>query len=307
MTDLVIRALAQDEADALFTSLPDPGLVGRAILDPPQNAYRTRPNGGDQRAEWSWVALRDGEVVARTAYWGSAEDTEPVVMEWFGFTDREAAVELLRATPYHCNFELPLPVGWDRDPRVRAAAQAQLDAAAEAGYHPLAERLSYRWTPECGVPERPGRLVFRPEPDDEVILDVVRRVHSQTLDAHALLAIEKGGLQQAAEEELEFFTWCPSPRDWWRLAYTPEGELVGIEVPVHNPSGPAVGFIGVVPEQRGHGYGRDLLIECTRQLADEGAQFIAAATDVANAGMAKNFARAGYPVVRHRYVMAHRG
>jgi GNAT superfamily N-acetyltransferase len=157
------------------------------------------------------------------------------------------------------------------------------------------------------VLERPGRLVFRPEPDDEVILDVVRRVHSQTLDAHALLAIEKGGLQQAAEEELEFFTWCPSPRDWWRLAYTPEGELVGIEVPVHNPSGPAVGFIGVVPEQRGHGYGHDLLVECTRHLVDQGAQFIAAATDVANAGMAKNFARAGYPVVRHRYVMAHRG
>jgi GNAT superfamily N-acetyltransferase len=307
MTDLVIRALVQDEADTLFNSLDDSGLVGRAVLTPPQNVYRTRPNGGDQRAEWSWVALRDGKVVARVAYWGGEDDTEPVVMEWFGFTDREAAVALLRTTPYHCTFELPLPVGWESDPQVRQAAQAQLDAAAEAGYRPLVERLTYRWTPDCGVPERPGRLVFRPEPDDDVILEVLRRVHSRTLDAHALLAIEKGGLELAAEEEVEFFRWCPSPRDWWRLACTPAGELVGIQVPVHNPSGPAIGFIGVVPEQRGHGYGHDLLVECTHRLVDEGAQFIAGATDVANVGMARNFARAGYPVVRHRYCMTHPG
>lgn len=305
MTDLVIRALVQDEADELFNSLADPGLVGRAVLDAPQNVYRTRAAGGDQRAEWSWVALRDGEVVARTAYWGAAEDTEPVLMEWFGFTDRAAAVELLRATPYHCNFELPLPAGWRDDPRLREAAEAQIGAAAEAGYRPLAERLSYRWTPGCGVPERPGRLVFRPEPDDEVILDVLRRVHSRTLDAHALLAIEQGGLRQAAAEELEFFRWCPSPREWWQLAHTPQGELVGIHVPVHNPSGPAIGFVGVVPEQRGHGYGYDLLVECTRRLVDEGATFISGATDLANVGMAKNFARAGHPVVRHRFVMTH--
>lgn len=307
MTDLVIRALVEDEATELFNSLQDPGLVGRSVLASPQNVYRTRAEGGDQRPEWSWVALRGGEVVARVAYWGGPDDTEPVVMEWFAFTDRRAAVELLRATPHQCPFELPLPAGWESDPAVRDAARAQIDAAAEAGYTPLVERLNYRWTPDCGVPPSPGRLVFRPEPDDAVILSTLRRVHSDTLDAHARLAVENGGLELAAQEELDFLNWCPSPRDWWRLAYTPEGELVGIQAPVHNPSGPAVGFIGVVPEQRGHGYGHDLLVECTRMLAAEGAEFIAAATDTGNLGMAKGFARAGYPVRAHRYCMTYGG
>lgn len=97
---------------------------------------------------------------------------------------------------------------------------------------------------------------------------------------------------------MDFFHWCPSPREWWRLAYTPDGEVAGIQVPAHNPSGPCVGFIGVVPEARGHGYGYDLLVECTRFLVEQGAEFVAGATDQGNAPMAAAFARAGYPVIQ---------
>ncbi|WP_103500792.1 GNAT family N-acetyltransferase [Streptomyces sp. SM14] len=305
MTDLVIRTLAEHEASALFNSLDSPGLVGRSVLDPPHNVYRTRAEGGDQRPEWSWVALRDGVVVARLAFWGSAKDTEPVLMEWLDFTDRDAAVRLLRAAGRRPRFESPLPVGWEDDPATRAAALAVRDVAAAVGYVPLVERLSYRWTPAAGVPERPGRLVFRPEPDDEVVLDALRRVHSSTLDSSAARAVERGGTELAAREELEFFRWCPSPREWWRLAYTRDGRLAGIQVPVRNPSGPAVGFVGVVPEQRGHGYGYDLLVECTHHLADRGAAFVSASTDAHNTGMAKAFARAGYPLVRRMHVMVH--
>jgi RimJ/RimL family protein N-acetyltransferase len=303
VTDLIIRALQQDEARALFTSLPDPGLVGRAVLDPPHNVYATVAEGGEYRPEWTWVALREGTVVARAAFWGGAKDAEPVALDWFDFTDREAAVELLRAVPLRADYELVLPPDYRERPETRAAAADRVDAAAEAGYRPLVERFRYDWTPACGLPERPGRLEFRPEPDDEKILAVLRRVHSRTLDAHALRAIEKGGVPLAAEEELAFFRWCPSPRAWWRLAYTPDGELVGIQVPARNQTVPVVGFIGVVPEQRGHGYAYDLLVECTHTLAAEGARKIAASTDLGNAGMAKAFARAGYPVVQRRICM----
>jgi GNAT superfamily N-acetyltransferase len=133
-----------------------------------------------------------------------------------------------------------------------------------------------------------------------VVLDILRRVHSVTLDAHALRAIAEDGLDRAAQEELDFFHWCPSPREWWQLAHTPEGELVGIQIPAHNPSGPCVGFIGVVPEQRGNGYAYDLLVECTNFLAEQGAEFIAGATDQGNFPMAANFAKAGHPVVQER-------
>lgn len=303
MTDLVIRALVEDEARETFTSLPDPGLVGRALLGRP---YETVAAGGEYRPEWSWVALRDGKVVARAAFWGGPDDEQPIALDWFDFApgEREAAVRLLREVPLHAEYEMLLPPGWREQPAARAAAEARIDAAQEAGYRPLMERYRYEWTTGCPLPERPARLLFRPEPDDEVIRQVLRRVHSVTLDGHAQKAIAEGGVEQAAEEEMEFFGWMPSPREWWRLAYTPQGELVGLQIPGRNMSAPVVGFIGVVPEQRGHGYAYDLLVECTHQLVEEGAERIAAATDVGNTPMAAHFARAGYPVIQHRFCMA---
>ncbi len=159
------------------------------------------------------------------------------------------------------------------------------------------ERFVYRWTPEHGLPRRPGRLVFSSEPDDAVFFDALRRIHSVTLDAHARRAIEQGGVDLAAQEELDIFHWFPSPREWWR---TPAGETVGIHIPARNSSGPCVGFIGVLPEHRGHGYAYDLLAECTHFLAERGGPFIAGATDQGNFPMAAHFTRAGYPVVKER-------
>jgi RimJ/RimL family protein N-acetyltransferase len=308
MTDLVIRPLVEDEARELFTSLPDAGLVGRELLGRP---YSTRAEGGEYRPDWTWVALRGGSdgspgtVVARAAFWGGPDDEKPVVLDWFDFApgERDAGVELLRTAP-HYEYELVLPTGWRDDPAVRAAAEDRIDAAHEAGYRPLVERFRYLWTSDCGLPERPGRLDFRPEPDDAVILETLRRIQHGTLDAHERALVDSDGVDAAAQDELDFFHWMPSPREWWRVAYTPQGETVGLQIPGRNPSGPCVGFIGVVPEQRGNGYAYDLLVECTQQLVAEGAQEISAATDLGNAPMAANFARAGYPVVQHRFCMS---
>ncbi|MFD5401381.1 GNAT family N-acetyltransferase [Streptomyces griseorubiginosus] len=289
MTDLVIRAL--DESDArLFDALPDP-------LGARESHRLTR-----HRPDWKRVALRDGRVVARGAWWGGPDDTAPLNINWFDVAEgeEEAGAELLRTAPWQVELEMNLPAGWREDPTLRAAAETCFTAARKAGQELMVERFLYRWTPECGLPERPGRLEFRPEPDDAVFFDLLRRIHSATLDAHSLKAIEEGGLDRAAQEELDFFHWCPSPREWWQIAYTPEGDTAGIHIPAHNPSGPCVGFIGVVPEHRGHGYAYDLLAECTHYLAERGAGFVSAATDQGNFPMAANFTKAGYPVVRER-------
>jgi len=289
MTDLVIRAL--DESDAhLFDALPD-SLGARA-------AHRLTT----WRPDWQRVALRDGTVVARAAWWCGPNDTEPLAVDCFDLIEgeEEAGAELLRSAPWRVDVELNLPAGWRDDPETRAASEARFTALRAAGYDLLVERFIYRWTPECGLPERPGRLVFAPEPDDAVFFDALRRIHSVTLDAHAQRAIQEGGVEKAAQEEIDFFHWCPSPREWWQIARTPEGDLAGIHIPARNPSGPCVGFIGVVPEQRGHGYARDLLAECTHYLAEQGAEFIAAATDQGNFPMAAHFADVGYPIIRER-------
>ncbi|MGC0207870.1 GNAT family N-acetyltransferase [Streptomyces levis] len=289
MTEPVIRALDASDA-ALFDTLPDP-------LGAREGHRLTR-----YRPDWKRVALRDGRVVARGAWWGGPDDDEPVNVNWFDVAEgeEEAGAELLRSAPWQVELELNAPAGWRDDPALRDAAEARITAARKAGYDLLVERLLYRWTPDLGLPQRPGRLEFRAEPDDAVFFDALRRIHSATLDAHALLAIEEGGLDQAAQQELDFFHWCPSPRDWWQVAYTPEGETAGIHIPAHNPSGPCVGFIGVMPDQRGRGYAYDLLAECTHFLVERGAEFVTAATDRGNVPMAANFAKAGFPVVRER-------
>ncbi|MEU3462126.1 GNAT family N-acetyltransferase [Streptomyces sp. NPDC006733] len=298
MPDPVIRPLVAGEAP-LFHSLADPGLVGRAILGEP---YRMVADGGDYRPDWTWVALRDGVVVARAAWWGGPDDEQPKALDWFDFADGEAdaAVRLLREAPLYGEYDLLLPPGWRGQPEVLAAARARIDAATGAGLKQLVERYRYTWTPDDPLPARTGRLEYRPEPDDAAVLDVLLRVQEGTLDAHDLEEIAKSGREAAARETLDLFHWFPSPREWWRLAWTPGGELVGIQVPARNPAGFVIGFIGVLPEQRGHGYAYDLLVECTHDLVEQGADRIAAATDQGNFPMAANFTKAGYPVSQER-------
>lgn len=338
--DLVVRTLGEAEARDVFTSLHDPGLVGRALLGRP---YSTVGEGGEYHPEWTWVAERAGRVVARAACWAGPGAQRPLLIDWFDFGpgEDEAAVQLLRALSPKVEFELVLPPNWREDGGVRAAAEARIGAAAAAGWSPLVERFRYEWTPPeplpdapdpgsagspsgesaagesapgqqspTGPPEHTGRLRFRPEPDDEVILDVLRRIQHGTLDAHAqqALAAEEtvsAGVERAAREDLEHLRWMASygGREWWRLAYTPDGELAGLHAPGLIPAGHAVGFIGVVPEQRGNGYAYDLLADCTTLLVAEGAPSIAAATDVGNAPMAAAFAKAGYRIIQHRYCM----
>ncbi|WNV84075.1 GNAT family N-acetyltransferase [Umezawaea sp. Da 62-37] len=291
MTDLVIRPLEAGEAH-FFEYLPDPGSVGFAAFG---DAYAR----GDYRPEWTWIALRDDVVVARAAWWAGPDDPAPLVLDWFDFTDFDAAVALLKTAPLHAEYNLRLPSDWRDDPATREAAESRMAAATAAGLTFLVERFTYRWTPDNGVPDRPGRLEFHPEPDDAKILDVFRRIHVDSLDAHVRKTVAESGLDAAAQEDLDCLLWMPSPRDWWRLAYTGDGDLVGITAPCHHHTSPVVGYIGVVPEQRGHDYSYDLLVEATHLLIGHGAEQIVAGTDCGNLPMAATFAKVGYPV---RYI-----
>lgn len=295
MTDLVIRPLVAGE-ESLFTSLPDAGLAGPAAAGVRYAGYRP---------EWSWVALRDGVVVARAAWWGGPDDTEPIALDWFDFTDPAAAVALLRAAPLRAEYSIKVRPDWRDVPAVRAAVESRIAAAEAAGMTQLVERHLYRWTPECGLPPLPNRLVYRPDPDDAAVLAAFRRIHRGSLDAHtrrtvAAAPTPEAGIEAAAREDLEILRWLPSPRAWWLLAHTPDGELVGLVAPGRNHSNPVVAYVGVVPEQRGHGYAYDLLVAGTHALVERGADRIVAGTDVTNTPMAAAFARAGYPVELHR-------
>jgi hypothetical protein len=296
---VTFRPLAAGES-ALFTSLPAPDGLGRGLLGRP---FALLDAGGEYRPEWSWVALRDGAVVARAAWWAQPGDTAPVALDWFDLADGEeaAAAGLLRAAGLSAEHGLLLAPGWRDRPALRAAYDARAAALEAAGMCRLVARHRYTWTAADGpLPDRTGRLVYRPEPDDAAFRAVMARTMTGTLDAHDRRMLDEQGLDAALDETLGILSWMPGPDGWRRLAFTPGGELVGLHVPARNPSAYCVGFIAVVPEQRGRGYAYDLLVECGQDLLDLGATEIAAATDRPNFPMARAFARAGYPITQER-------
>lgn len=303
MTDVVVRPLNAGEEE-LFLSLTEPALLGVQSVD---RDYRELAGLGQYRPEWTWVALRGDRVVARAAWWGAPDDDEPTALDWLDIADGEsgAGVEVLRAAKFTAQYGLVLPPHWRSDPVVRKAGEARIEVAERAGMRPFVERLRYAWTPSCGLPDRPGRLRFDPEPDDEVIFQVLRRIAHGSLDAHERRSLARGGPDAAAQHELDFLRWMPSPREWWRRASTMDGSTVGLTIPGRNYAGPTIGFVGVVPEHRGHAYAYDLLIEATHLLAAEGAHQITAETDTGNHPMAATFARAGYPITQERVYLAY--
>ena len=306
MSALVVRPIGPDEVD-LFTFFTDASPLG---LKPPLAMYL---DGLHQwyRPAWSWVALREGEVVARVAFSGPPEAELPQVMGSLEIGTRPDRVETglaLVRTAYAAmtgggtgeggrpEYRQFLPVDWHEHAGMRAAVADRRTVARLAGLRFLVERVELRWTAEPGavLPPRPGRLAFRPVQDDAEVLAVVRGTVDGTLDAHARRDVERADVDTAARAIVEEF---PGPRSLVRLAHDLTGSCVGITVPALRPWGPDISYVGVLPQHRGNGYADDLLLEATHLLVEGGATEIVAATDVGNTPMAASFARCGFVVV----------
>jgi GNAT superfamily N-acetyltransferase len=309
---LVVRPIGPDELH-LFTSFTDASPLG---LRPPLGMYLDDLHRW-YRPAWSWVALRDGQVVARVAFSGPPDAELPVAMGSLEIGTRPDRVETglaLVRTAYAAmtgagtgeggrpEYRQFLPVDWPEHPGMRAAVADRRTVARLAGLRFLVERVELRWTAGSGaaLPRRPGRLAFRPVDDDAELLAVVRGTVDGTLDAHARRDVARAGVDAAARAIVDEL---PGPRSLVRLADDPAGRCVGITVPGLQPWGPDISYVGVLPEHRGNGYADDLLLEASHLLAESGATEIEAATDVGNTPMAAAFARCGYVVVDR--VMVH--
>jgi ribosomal protein S18 acetylase RimI-like enzyme len=306
MSALVVRPIGPDEVD-LFTSFADASPLG---LKPPLVMYLDGLHTW-YRPEWSWVALRDRQVVARVAFSGPPEAELPLAMGSLEIGTRPDRVETglaLVRTAYAAmtgggtgdggrpEYRQFLPVDWDEHAGMRAAVDDRRTVARLAGLRFLVERVELRWPAEPGaaLPPRPGRLTFRPVDDADEVLAVVRGTLDGTLDAHARRDLARLGADAAARAIVDEL---PGPRSLVRLAYDPAGSCAGITVPGLRPWGPDISYVGVLPEHRGNGYADDLLLEASHLLVEGGATEIVAATDVGNTPMAAAFARCGYVVV----------
>jgi RimJ/RimL family protein N-acetyltransferase len=312
LSDLTLRPLEPGELDR-FLALDAPGAPS---FGPPGRDFLATAAQHHYRPEWTWIAERSDRVVARAAWWGSPDDDHPYALDWFDLgADRDRVgigAELLRrahgtlctaegATP---EYHLFLPPDWRDRPEVRGPAEERIDAAVQGGLQPFVERLRIEWAASAGVPASSGRLTFAPVPDEDALVHLLAQINDGTLDAHARRDLDQHGVERAARIQLEGMTWMPSPPDWWRVGSTSDGAVVGLVMPSRNYDAWVIGYIGVVPEQRGRGYVDDLLAEGTALLAAQGAEVIKADTDTGNGPMAAAFARAGYQVTARRIVMS---
>jgi RimJ/RimL family protein N-acetyltransferase len=297
--------------------------------------YRIRSISRQYRPEWTWLAEEHAETSAAAAgrlepplaaavWWGEPRESRPSALDgvWVRAgvapADRaELAAGLIRraheslagdGAAERPRYHLFLPANWRDRPDAVAALEWREEAARRAGLTERLERLRYEWTADSGLPSATGRLAFRPEPDDEVFADVLAQVLAGTLDATTRSEAARVGPRQQARQDVTFYRdHMRGDRSWWRMAETQDGQIAGFGIPSCNVELPVVGYLGVLPGQRGHGYVDEILAEITRILATEaGATVIHADTDLENRPMAAAFERAGYRTFGRRLVLSAR-
>jgi ribosomal protein S18 acetylase RimI-like enzyme len=318
VSDLITRPLQADELD-LFNRYANPPTSGVGARS---RAFDEYVADGQYRPGWVWVAQRNsGEVVARAAFWAPPSSDHPYSLDHFdpgvGDDRIEVGAALLRAA-YRAlvtaewtaptgndrpDYHLFLPTDWRERPDAHADATDRITAAEKAGLRFFVERINVRWGPESGLPPRSTRLRFEPATDDILVAKVLAALCENTLDAYARRDVQRYGVRRAAELTIEESAALPGGRDWWRLAYNRDGDVVGIVMPTMTTDFATLSYVGVVPAHRGRHYIDDLVIEALHIFTEAGQTLVNDATDVGNTPMAASFERVGYRVVGRRVVM----
>jgi RimJ/RimL family protein N-acetyltransferase len=320
---MIFRPARASDLDRVISLLtPDPASALTA------DRFRMLLRAREYRAEWIWIAETAGEQdtdalpAAAAIWWGPPEDGRPSALDGLLVVDSrsrgdrvELAARLLAAAHRaftEAGLDKPpeyhvfVPADWHDRADATASVAWRREAARRAGLSVALERLRFAWTLRSGTPARGGRLTFKPEADDEVFAELFARALTGTLDATSRRHAESVGPLAQARADVRFYRdGMLGDRSWWRIAQTPAGEVAGFGVPSRNTECPVVGYLGVLPEHRGHGYADEILAEITRILVTEAnATIIHADTDLENRPMAAAFKRAGYKVVGRRLVLS---
>ncbi len=301
---LTIRPIADDELSAFLAVQPDPERAAD------QAAYVDRMfAGGAMRPEWCYVAT-DGRRYRRAlrvlvaSQVGCPDLARPDRRRRTRRRDGSPAPrsptrssngrvkDALAGSPDEFGYVLDEPEQtpqWQDDPDERAGWLER------AGFEVV--RSTSRWSYEGPPPKVGSRLTFRTyeEAGEAAFLGALEAVSSATLDARVEADRDRLGAAAEAQSTLEDVRALEVQPGWWQLAYDSSGALVGLVMPARAPAMTTIGYIGVVPSQRGRGYVDDLLARGTAILRHDVPDMVVRTdTDLANAPMAAAFERAGY-------------
>jgi RimJ/RimL family protein N-acetyltransferase len=260
---------------------------------------------GAMRVEWCFVAEEAGRLLGRVACWTLPSIGTPLALvlldaPWqgdylgVGTGLLEHSVGVVRGLGggkiEHVLDAPPQWPQWQHFPDQRQHLLTQFGFAIER------ETRRFEWQAGDAQPSATARLTFRPllEVGEEAFVQAIERVSASSFDQRTQSDRAQLGPQQEARNtfaDLQGMEYDPA---WWQLAFSSDGELAGLVMPTRAPAAATIGYIGIVPEQRGRGYIDDLLAQGTATLRAAGATAIRADTDVANFPMANAFLRAGY-------------
>ncbi len=260
---------------------------------------------GAMRVEWCFVAEEVGRLLGRVACWTLPAIGMPLALvlldaPWQGDylgvgTDLlEHSVGVVRALGgSKIEHVLDAPPQW---PQWQYFPDQRHHMLAQFGFAIERETRRFEWPADGAALATSQRLTFRslPEVGEDAFVQAIERVSASSFDQRTQSDRAQLGPQHEAHNtfaDLQGMEYDPA---WWQLAFASDGELAGLVMPTRAPAAATIGYIGVVPEQRGRGYIDDLLAQGTATLRAAGATTIRADTDVANFPMANAFLRAGY-------------
>jgi ribosomal protein S18 acetylase RimI-like enzyme len=293
-----IRPITADEVVAFVALTPEPAQRHSIhhYLDH-QFAH------GAMRIDWCFVAEADASFVGRLAYWSSPKTGTPSDILFFDvpwehdyptigtqlFLGTLPLMRTLGATTISYVLDTP-----SQSPQWQDFPAQRHHLLSSLGFQVTREtnRFAHDLVPaQAHVAER---LIFRslPEVGIDALLTAIEQVSVGTLDRliqqHRTM-LGAAGAAHTMLRILQDMTYDPA---WWQLAYTSDGGLVGLVMPTTSLDTGTIGYIGIVPEQRGQGYGYDLLAHGTTMLHTAGITTIQADADVGNLPMTKAFGRA---------------
>jgi RimJ/RimL family protein N-acetyltransferase len=289
-SEIRLRPIADSELTAFAAIATDPA-HGTAVRRYAEDLLAK----GAMRRDWCFLAERDGAPVGRIAFWTLPGATAPsdVVLfdlpwaapeaETIGTAMLQQAAGLARvlgtgALGHVLDTPLQAPQ-WQAEPERRKAL------LTGQGFEIRRETIRFEFDPGTPVTPQAGGLVFRSmaEVGQAAFRAATDRVTAGTLDRRIGDDDIFADLQGLEHEP-----------GWWELAFAPDGALVGLVMPAAAPSMATIGYVGVVPEQRGRGHVDALLARGTATLARIGRWPVRADTDTRNTPMANAFRRAGW-------------
>jgi len=264
---------------------------------------------GSSRPAWCFVAEGGSLIRGRIAYWGPPFAVTPMIIEfldvpWTG-DYLEVGSAMLRETLGHwrrmgattMRYLLDQPSYFETYPEQRTALLENV------GFSLRRKGERWEWN-AVSAPVPTNRLRFRPitEVAEDTLIEALTRAMEGTLDHGLQQDRRRLGAEGAAQAYLTTARSLPGAATGGHLGYTIDGSLVGVVMPGANDGGPIINFLGVVPEQRGHGYGSDLLAMGIATLQAAGARRIRSDADRDNIPMAVTFQRAGFRKFQTRAV-----